>query len=160
MNSEGVALPCRTRKRLLLNTSSPRLSKGASAIEFALILPTLLLLFYLVISYGMTFLYLISMNATTSDITRSSISIYTSFIENKDTEAATRAAASVNQAWFGNVATFCPDMGAYVELNDNLLTSCVAVDFPFLQIEVMDMTVPGVPDPLISRSDIQLTTIP
>jgi len=136
-------------------------NKGASAIEFALILPTLLLMFYMIVSYGMSFLYLISMNATTSDITRSSIAIYTSFIENKDSEAATRAAASVNQSWFGAMATFCPDMNAYIELDDdNTLTSCVAVDFPFLQLNVLDMTVPGVPDPLISRSDIKLTTIP
>lgn len=161
MSSEGVVQPCRTRKLLLLNTSSPKHSKGASAIEFALILPTLLLLFYLIVSYGMTFLYLISMNATTSDITRSSIAVYTSFIEDKETEASTRAAAAVNQAWFGSSASFCPDMSAYIGLDDdNTLTSCVAVDFPFLQIEVMGMTVPGVPDPLMSRSDIQLTTIP
>jgi len=144
-----------------LRSFRPGKCKGASAIEFALILPTLLLMFYMIVSYGMSFLYLISMNATTSDITRSSIAIYTSFIENKDSEAATRAAASVNQSWFGAMATFCPDMNAYIELDaDNTLTSCVAVDFPFLQLNVMDMTVPGVPDPLISRSDIQLTTIP
>lgn len=134
--------------------------KGALAIEFALILPTLLLVFYIIITYGVSFLYLISMNAMTSDLTRSSIAVYTSFMEDKDGEANARASAAVNNAWFAASASTCPDMENYIVVADDTLTSCVSVDFPFTQIRVLDLTIPGVPDPLISRSEIQLTTIP
>ena len=131
---------------------------GTSAIEFTLILPVLLLVFYLIVTYGMGFLFLMSMNATTADITRSAVSVYTSMVEDKQSVAAGQAADIVAQTWFRNSAGFCPDMSAYIELDGTTtLRSCIAIDLPFAKLNVLDVEIPSIPDPMISRSVINLT---
>lgn len=63
-----------------------RYNRGVSAIEFALILPVMATAFYVLVSYSINFLYLISLNSMAAESARGAISIYSSTQVDRDSQ--------------------------------------------------------------------------
>lgn len=56
---------------------SIRRENGVSAIEFALVLPVAITIFYVIVSYSLAFVYSINLQSLASEIARAGVSVYT-----------------------------------------------------------------------------------
>jgi len=60
-----------------MKVQNTKKQKGASAIEFAFMLPVAIAIIYIIISYSINFMYLMTMNSLAAEAARTGVSIYT-----------------------------------------------------------------------------------
>lgn len=132
--------------------------RGISAIEFALVFPVMILVFYAVVSYSVVFLYLLTLNSLVAESARSAVGIFTSDAPERAELVAARIQGVVDNSWMpSGTVTGCDSSDTYFEIGEsNLLSVCLSAPLPMPPLRFGGLRVPDVPENLTASASIQM----
>lgn len=109
--------------------------QGSVAIEFAIIFPLFLLIFYAIVSYSLLFVYKQGVHGLSADAVRQAISVERLSDGSLDEDAITSAVTSfINEEasdWLGSSVALCDDN---VTVEDDSISICVQATLDLPQI--------------------------
>ena len=134
--------------------------KGVSAIEFAILLPAVVVFFYVVVSYSINFAYLITLNSLAAEGARTGVSAYTTESQNRyDVDMVTQILADlVESSWIpsGRIRG-CEGPLFTVQQTEgmNILSVCLSADLPLPALRPFTME-----GPLQASAAVRLGSLP
>lgn len=131
---------------------------GVSAIEFAILLPFMIVFLYGVLSYAVISMYQLSLNAMASDAARAAMIVYSSGDSDPEQTARGRTEQFVTSSWLSNITTVtgCA-AGDWLNVDgDGILTVCLGVDLPIQPLALGGLRLPDVTSPLTGEASVSV----
>jgi len=132
---------------------------GVSAIEFAVMLPFLLVFLYGVLSYTVISLYQLSLNAMAAESARAAMVVYSSDpqgVNGREQRTGGRIDAIVDSSWIPQNIDGCAASGQRFGEEGGLLTVCLAVSLPIRPMQLGGFRLPDVGDALIAEASVSI----
>lgn len=135
---------------------------GASAIEFIILLPFFLIIFFAIVTYSIVFMYTQTLSALSADAARSAIAVYTDRNTppaDRDSSITNRIQSVINNSWIGDHVTGCSQesSGPYHNFKEGLVTICIQTPVPVPVFNLLGIRIPDFDnDMLQSTSSLQL----
>lgn len=129
---------------------------GVSAIEFAILLPFMLVFLYGVLSYSVIFMYQLSLNAMAAESARAAVVAYSTNYNNREQEVSERIDAVVGSAWIPQQIGGCGTGGQKFSSDSGLLTVCLAVTLPIRPMQLGGLRLPDVNNPLTAQASVSI----
>lgn len=135
-----------------------RRHRGAAAIEFALVFPLFLMIFYAIVGYSLVFVYQQGLHTLSADAVRQAVAVerHQGALDEAAIEAAVQAFIDEDDAhWPASLAALC-NPGALVPRTDEVEV-CVAIELglPQLTLPGIDIAIPHLTE-VRSTSSIRL----
>lgn len=132
--------------------------RGVSAIEFAILLPFMIVFLYGVLSYAVTSMYQLSLNAMASDAARAAMIVYSSGHSDPEQAARNRTEQFVTSSWLSNITTVqgCAAGGGLLSVDTGILTVCLGVDLPIQPLALGGWRLPDVTSPLTGEASVSV----
>lgn len=134
--------------------------RGGISIEFVLLFPLFLAVFYAILSYGVSFAQLNVLNGMASEAAQSVRAVVVD--DDEDNEPASAIESRIDNVikHYGGLlnVTGCFDGKTYDEegLDEGLLTVCLESEVLLPSLKIFGISIPNIESPLESRSSIQL----
>lgn len=123
----------------MVNTAEKRAQRGAVAIEFAIIFPLFLLIFYAIISYSLLFVYKQGLHTLSADAVRQAIAVERTSEGELDQAAITGVVGdfidSDDASWPTGLAELCGGGGVDVDAASDTVSVCVEATLDLPQID-------------------------